>query len=223
MRFQGFSPETGDFLWGLAFNNERPWFEAHRAEYTKHLLEPFRALAFDTDELMRARFPHMNFQLHISRIYRDARRLHGRGPYKEHLWFSLKDWQGRDNGPDLWFEIGAADYSFGLGYWDTPARMERYRKGIEANPARLETLARRLREQDVFRLGGEEYKRPKGDVGALLNPWYNRKWLSIGCHRDFGEELFDPALPQRLAEGFAFLMPYYEYLLELMPAEGQEE
>ena len=28
---------------------------------------------------------------------------------------------------------------------------------------------------------------------------------------------------QRLAEGFAFLMPYYEYLLELMPAEGQEE
>ena len=100
---------------------------------------------------------------------------------------------------------------------------ERYRKAIEASPARLEVLAQRLKEQDVFRLGGEEYKRPKGDVGELLNPWYNRKWLSIGCHRDFGEELFDPALPERLAEGFAFLMPYYEYILEIMPREGQEE
>lgn len=37
--------------------------------------------------------------LKTSRIYRDARRLFGRGPYKDHLWFCVrtrdKDWTGR--------------------------------------------------------------------------------------------------------------------------------
>lgn len=26
----------------------------------------------------------------VTRIYRDARRLHGRGPYKESLWFTVE-------------------------------------------------------------------------------------------------------------------------------------
>ena len=27
--FEGFSQETVDFMWGIRFNNERGWFEAH--------------------------------------------------------------------------------------------------------------------------------------------------------------------------------------------------
>jgi uncharacterized protein (DUF2461 family) len=78
--FEGFSQQTGDFMLGLMFNNERPWFEAHRAEYEEYLLKPFKALASDTAELMLSRHPDMGLDLHVARIYRDARRLHGRGP-----------------------------------------------------------------------------------------------------------------------------------------------
>ena len=46
----------------------------------------FKALAAQTHELMQQRFPDMDCRLHVSRIYRDARRLFGRGPYKDHLW-----------------------------------------------------------------------------------------------------------------------------------------
>ena len=28
--FQGFSQETVDFMWGIRFNNDRGWFEAHK-------------------------------------------------------------------------------------------------------------------------------------------------------------------------------------------------
>ena len=38
----------------------------------------------------------------VSRIYRDARRLHGRGPYKDHLWFCVeRPSRGLDHPADL--------------------------------------------------------------------------------------------------------------------------
>lgn len=221
--FTGFSPETGEFLWGLAFHNERPWFLEHKQEFDKFLMEPFKALAQDTAALFRERYPDLDVQLHISRIYRDARRLHGRGPYKEHLWFSIKSWEGLLCGPMFWFEIGAADYGFGMGFYSaTPRQMEAYRQAVEANPARLERLAERLLAQNTFVLEGELYKHPKGDLGPLLNPWYQRKWLGLACHRDFDESLYDLALPRKLADGFQFLMPYYEYFMDTCTPEPEQ-
>ena len=43
--FQGFSPETIDFLWGIRFNNNRDWFTLHKQEYQATLYEPMKALA----------------------------------------------------------------------------------------------------------------------------------------------------------------------------------
>ena len=221
--FTGFMPETADFLWGLTFHNERPWFEAHREEYTKYLLEPFRALAMETDEQMRLRFPKAEFETHISRIYRDARRLFGRGPYKDHLWFSMKTWSGKQRWPEFWFELGAAQFRYGMGFFGSPRQMEVYRKNIEANPARWERMARKLNRQSEFALVEDRYKRPKGDVGELLNPWYNLRWVGFLHVEDFGEPLYDPVLPKRIAEGFAFLMPYCELLMEVVPPEEETE
>ena len=43
--FEGFTQETSEFLWELSFNNERPWFLAHREQFERCLNRPFRALA----------------------------------------------------------------------------------------------------------------------------------------------------------------------------------
>ena len=113
--FNGFTKQTSDFLWELSFNNERPWFLAHKDEFEKVLNQPFKALAADTYEIMKENYPDMGLKLHVARIYRDARRLFGRGPYKDHLWFSLKSGEIQGEGPMFWFEIGAADDSNGMG------------------------------------------------------------------------------------------------------------
>ena len=89
--FRGFTKQTSKFMWDLTFNNERTWFKEHKQEFELLVMKPFKELARDTHEEMQRRYPEMGLQLHISRIYRDARRLHGRGPYKDHLWFSLKN------------------------------------------------------------------------------------------------------------------------------------
>ena len=220
--FEGFSPETGEFLWELSFHNERPWFQAHREQYERSLLRPFHALAQDCWRLMSERFPDRQFGLHVSRIYRDARRLFGRGPYNDHLWFTVYASDG-DEGPCFWFELNAARYLYGLGVWSTrPAMMEHFRRAIDANPARFERLARQAERLPGVHIRGEEYKRPKGDRGEYLNRWYNRKYVTAEFSGDFGEELFSPALPQRLCDTFARLMPLHDFIMEAYENSREE-
>jgi len=210
MTFNGFTPETSGFLWDLAFHNERPWFLEHRDRFLRVLKEPFDALGRETLALVQAKHPEEPWQLHISRIYRDARRLFGRGPYKDHLWFTVWNGADRHDNPAFWFQVSAASWGYGVGFYAAdPGQMEAYRAWIEEHPAEMEALARRLDRQKVFGLDGEDYKRPKKDVGALLNPWYNKKWVGITAEYDFGGDLLSPALPGLLAEGYEFLMPYY--------------
>ena len=223
--FQGFSEATSQFLWGLALNNERSWFEAHREEYEKTLRQPFQALAKETEAIMNERFPEKELSLHVARIYRDARRLFGRGPYKDHLWFSLKSRNGLLCGPMFWFEIGAADYSYGVGFYSaTPLQMDAFRKSVDANPAKLERLANALSKLSKFRLDGDEYKRPKRNAGDLLDSWYNKKHLSLIFEDNFGGELFSKDLPQILADAYTALMPYYDYFCSFdIPELRREE
>ena len=42
--FTGFSDETVDFMWGIRFNNERTWFEAHKDIYLRSFYQPMREL-----------------------------------------------------------------------------------------------------------------------------------------------------------------------------------
>ena len=45
--FTGFTKQAGDFMWELAFNNERPWFMEHKAQFEALVNTPMKALAAD--------------------------------------------------------------------------------------------------------------------------------------------------------------------------------
>lgn len=80
--FQGFSQEAVDFLWGIRFNNERGWFEARKEEYLTLVAGPMRELGEQVHAAVEEEFPKLGLNLHVSRIYRDARRLHGAAPIR---------------------------------------------------------------------------------------------------------------------------------------------
>ena len=211
--FTGFSDATIDFLWELRFHNERPWFLEHKQVFLDTLDRPMKALAADVTAALEQACPDRKWYLHVARIYRDARRLHGRGPYKEHLWFTIERPHERfESVPALYFELAPNYYSYGCGYWDAgAATMAKLRARIDNDPKPLERLARRL-NKSKFVLSGEEFKRPKGDAGKLLNPWYNRKNIAIGYDDNPEGVLFTPQLKDNVLDGFRFLMPYYRYL-----------
>lgn len=217
MAFQGFTPQAGAFLWDLSFNNERSWFLEHKEQFETVLNRPFRELCDETLRLMRERFPERGDEAHRSRIYRDARRLFGRGPYKDNLWFVICRGEQHRLGPAFWFEIGRASWSAGVGFWDaSPATMEVFRRQIDANPARFERLLDEIGPD--LRLWGELYRRPKGERGERIDPWYNRRSISAGLERDHGDELYAATLPETLAEIYTRLMPLYDFLYEAWQA-----
>jgi len=216
--FQGFTPETVDFMWGIRFNNEKPWFEAHKEDYLTTFYQPMKELCAQVYAAVSQAYPHEGLVSKVSRIYRDARRLHGRGPYKDNLWLSLERPSDSpfSSQPVFWFELMPEKYSYGMGYYSaTPLTMAKFRHRLDTRPAPFEKLARQFQKQDRFTLDAAYYKKPKGDAGRLLNPWYNARSFSL-CHESEHDSLlFTPQLADALIDAFSWLMPYYRYFLSL--------
>lgn len=215
--YEGFPKDLPDFLWGLSFNNERPWFEAHREDYERCLNQPFRALCREVCDRLGDRFPGAADEAHISRIYRDARRLYGRGPYNDHLWCSLgRTGELYDVRPKFWFGINARCVEYGMGMWGAKGDiLERWRREIDEHPERLSKIIRKVNKIEGIAQWGEIYKRPKGDPGKLLFSWYNARQIGLEGAKYFDPDPPGPELADELVELFSQLMPFYEYMMEI--------
>ncbi len=216
--FTGFTDETVDFMWGIRFNNDRTWFEDHKDTYLTQFYRPMRELSEELYEFIREKRPDLGLICKVTRIYRDARRLHGRGPYKESLWFSIEQpseqWTAH---PTLWFELGPETWTYGMGYYLPKAlTMAKLRARIDRDPETMRQLTRRLDRGDEFVLESEAYKKPRAPAPfPELAPWYQTKSFSILHEEKLSEELFDRRLVERLQTGFSFLLPYFDYFVTL--------
>ena len=215
--FRGYTQQTVDFLWGIRFNNERSWFMDHKEIYQTQLLEPTKALAEAVYEGLTAKLPHEPLMVKVSRIYRDARRLHGRGPYKDHLWFCIrtgdKDWTGK---PAFYFEIAPDYYSYGLGFWcAAPATMERFRRHVTEHPEELTALTEQLNAAGIFTVEGPTYAREKKAPSEVLHPWFQRKSITLQFEQPLDERIFRPELAEELVEQLGELVPFYRYFAKI--------
>ena len=215
-----YSEKTVEFLWGLRLNNSREWFQARKADYEELMHRPTKELANALFDHLRDKYPKHDWNLHISRIYRDARRLFGRGPMNDHLWFTL--WADREEGggPAFWFSFTPEGWDGGMGLWPSGnVTLERFRAQIRQDPAPAEALARRLEQQDVFCLSGDAYKKHRMETTPLLQPWVDKKWLGLECQRGHSELSLSDQLFPFLRDGYDWLMPFYEYFLTLPELE----
>ena len=205
-------------MWGIRFNNEKSWFEAHKQEYLDHFQRPMKELAGEVYRRFLECEPELDLVCKVSRIYRDARRLFGRGPYKDHLWMSLvRPHAEGGSEPVFWFELEPEGWSCGMGFWMAPAvTMAKFRARMDRDPGPMERLARAFAGQDRFVLEGEDYKRPKAAPSALLAPWYNKKSFALTHSAPHQDLLWSHALADQLVEDYRFLLPYYQYMLALM-------
>ncbi len=219
--FQGFSARTNDFMWGITLNNNREWFLSQKEIYTKDVYTPLKALAYDVQDAMERLYPEECFNCKVTRIYRDARIPHANGPYKTHLWFILAppaDPEIRKTRPGLFFEIEGGSYSIGLDFYcEKPYVMEAFRKKAMANPSALESLTLYLQDRPDYKIIGPEYKRSRGEVGPLLQPWFNRKRFCVMTTHDWDDSLYESDFCNVVTEAFQWLMPIYHYLLDIDP------
>ncbi len=208
--FNGFSPETVDFLWGIRMNNNKEWFAEHKKNYVNYLYEPMKALGAELFDPFRE-IPGIVGK--VSRIYRDAR-MHPPEPYKESLWICIRadvEWWGEN--PCLYFEINPEGVDYGFFIWKPrPATMQEFRSRIAAKPEEFLSMIEGVEEAVGQSVTAECYKRPAQTEDARLERFF--AWKSqIGCtrHEDFSEATFGPQLARRVGEYFGQLTPLFEY------------
>lgn len=223
--FTGFTPAGMQFLVDLALNNERPWFQAHKADYERLLKQPLEALCGDlADELAQRGVPlRADSKSSPFRIYRDTRFAKDKTPYKTNVAASFP-WVGdgaattpgqseRHGGGYL--HMSPQGSYMGGGMWrPEPARLAAFRRAVDEDPA----AALRALEDPVFRarfepVHGDEYKRvpagypPDHPYAHLLR----LKDITFG--RELSEdEVFSADLPRVLAEEFAAAVPVMRWL-----------
>ena len=66
--FTGFTDETVDFMWGIRFNNERAWFEAHKEIYLTHFYQPMRELGDELYDYIAAKRPDLGLIRKVTRM-----------------------------------------------------------------------------------------------------------------------------------------------------------
>ena len=208
--FNGFSPETIDFLWGIRMNNNRDWFQPHKQQYVSTLYEPMKALGQD---LYQSFLDKPGNLLKVSRIYRDAR-LHHPDPYKESLWICIRqDVQWWAENPCLYFEIRPEGISYGLIWWrPRVATLEQFRQAIAAKPDAFLKLIDAAEAATGERVTAELYKRPKQTEDPRLERFFCWKG-GIACTRDepVSEAIFGPELGLRVKAFLDKLIPLYDY------------
>lgn len=225
MTFEGFSPQTIDFMWNLRFNNNKAWFEENKAEFKEHFQTPMNALKHEVFTQISAAHSKYNFTHKLSRIYKDARRVRDGEPYRCNLWFIIEkpneEWTST---PVFWFELAPESWSYGLGYYQAkPLIMAKFRARLDRDPQTFAKLIAPLAQQKEFLLDGEEYKRKKEGAAPEMAEWYNKKSFSLIHSEKNGKDLFSPKLAERLVKGYEFLMPLYDYFLTLNADPNPDE
>ena len=218
-QFSGFSAETLGFLRGLQTNNNKTWFEAHRPDYVRHLLEPFQLLVAGLSEPMLAIDPHFETRPAVdktlSRIYRDTRFSKDKSPYRARMWLTFKrpskDWK---TAPAYFFEISPDGYRYGMGFYSaTKATMDRLRQMMDDRNREFLDVLSKYRDQGVFQIEGEQYKRIiDPNKPPEIQEWYQRKNLHLVCNRKIDDRLFSRLLIDDLISGFGILAPLYHFL-----------
>ena len=209
MEFQGFSPETIDFLWGIRMNNNREWFTAHKTEYTKYLVEPMKAMARDVSEPFKD-IP--GFLCKTSRIYKDMR-MHPPVPYKESLWTCLRreeSWWQQE--PTLCFEIRPEGFRFGfLFYAPTVPMMNAMRKHMGEHPDEFLKLVHQVEKNSGIPIEGTYYVKKKPCPDARLEPYYQLRNVMAIRDLPVTDELFKPELAELVRETLVAQYPLCQY------------
>jgi len=222
-RFRGFSPKTLKFLRGLKANNNKTWFQAHRADYEDYVLQPLRELVTDLGDLMLDIDPSFEItpavNKTISRIYRDTRFSKDKSPFRSTVWFTFKnqkkDWTTHVCG--YFFELSITSYRYGMGFYNAaPVIMSRFREMIDDNPKEFLKAISFFDKQKIFVLEGDTFKRTFDKTKPeKIQEWYQRRNMYLVCNRKIDDSLFSNKLVDDLSTGFNLIAPFYHYLQKI--------
>jgi len=219
-----FSSESLTFLRGLAKNNNKPWFEAHRSDYEATLREPMCELIEELDARFRRFAPEIGGDPKRSmfRIYRDIRFSKDKSPYKTHAaaWFNHRKASSKvgteaaNGSAGFYFHLEPGRSMVGAGVWMPPRpQLNRIRDAIAEDHDGFGRLAKGLNR----RYGGlDDESMLKRAPRGYAEDHPAAKWLRYQSFTS-GRTLTDSQvvgsrLPALLEKEFTGLLPLVRWL-----------
>ena len=223
--FRGFSRETITFFRGLKKNNNREWFEAHRAVYEEHVVGPSKAFVVALGSRLKKISPNIvavpRVNKSIFRLNRDTRFSLDKSPYKPNL--GLYFWEGprsRMESPGFYVHLEPPTFLLGAGYYAFPDWLiERYRRAVvhPEHGRRLAAILREIAKSSGFEVGGKHFKRvpPGYDPSHPNASLLQHNGLHAGWETAIPKEMFTPALVDYCYRRFKPLAPLHRWLSAL--------
>ena len=219
-----FTPAALRFLRGLAKNNNKPWFEEHRADYENQLREPMRDLIGEMNETFKTFAPEImgDPKRSMFRINRDIRFSKDKSPYKTNVacWFNHRRAStqvGREaagGSAGFYFHLEPGQSMVGGGLWMPPRpQLNTLRDAIAEDPEGFDRMAKGLTKK----FGGLDdeavlKRMPRG----FSEDHPAAKWLryqSFTSGRMLKDsEITSARLPATLAQDFEGLLPLVRWL-----------
>ena len=212
------------FLRGLAKNNNKEWFEAHRTEYETEVREPMRDLIGEMNARLAKIAPEIGGDPKRSmfRINRDIRFSKDKSPYKTHAacWFNHRRASSRVGGEAVegsagfYFHLEPGKSFVGGGIWMPPRPLlNKVRDAIADDATGVDRMAKGLTKRfDALDDEGALKRMPRG----FAEDHPAAKWLryqSFVTGRPMKDaEVTDAKLPATLARDFQGLLPLVRWL-----------
>ena len=189
MGYSGLPQGTLTFLTGLEAQNDKAWFEAHKAAYERDWLgaglDLIAALSGPCAEVGLLAIPRLNGSLR--RIYRDVRFAKDKRPYEPRLHVILSTGPDINRVAGVHLVISAQGIGYGAGvYGLSPAALDDYRRRIcdpdaraafQALLAGAEAVGAVLDPPDLVRV-------PKGYEAAPWDGLLRRKSVIVRTPQD---------------------------------------
>ena len=223
-----FSDASFKFLRGLARNNNKEWFAAHKAQYEDHVRQPFLCLLVDLQPDLAAVSPHFRADPRtvggsLFRIYRDARFSNDKSPYK--AWQGARLFHERRKqvpAPSFYLHLQPGECFVGGGLWHPePDTQRRVRQFIFDNPGSWKAAAHAPKFRKRFEFEESEVlTRPPRGFAADFEFIDDLKHKNFVFWRSLGDEVMTgPKLRQAVAADLAALGPFVDYLCAALDLE----
>lgn len=223
-----FSDASFRFLRGLARNNDREWFTAHRTKYEDHVRQPFLRLLEDLQPDVAALSNHYRADPRtvggsLFRIQRDARFSNDKSPYKS--WQGARVFHERRRevpAPSFYVHLQPGQSFVGSGLWHPePVTQRRVRQFIVDNPEGWRTAAhaKPFRKRYLMEDGDRLVRPPRG-FAADFEFIEDLKHRNFVFWRSLDDAIMSgPRLRQVLAGDLKALAPITDYLCAALDLE----
>lgn len=211
-------PATLRFIEQIVQNNNKPWFDAHKKEYTaaKEDFEGFVTLLMEKMAVIEPSLRDQKAKDAIFRIFRDVRFSKDKTPYKGHFGVYLSKGGRKYPGAGYYLHIEPGGKSFiGGGLWmPEPWLLKAVRQEIDYSLDEFEGIINNKKFKKLFpKIEGEELKNPPQGYTAE-NPavaYLKMKSFTAG-HNLADEDLLKKEFAAKAVDVFKTMKPFVDFL-----------